>query len=307
MDFARYLAAKKDLDSRSLNHQVWTALVAALRPDIPNQPLRALELGAGTGTMIERLLERQLFAHAEYLAIDRQPENLDEARERLRSWAAIQGREFRTRGDEVEITWANNRVNVHLVAADIAAFAEQPAPERTYDLLLANACLDELDLPRVLPPLLARLAPGGLAYFTINFDGATILEPTIDPAFDDLVETVYHRTMDERRVAGRPSGGSRTGRALFGQLRAAGLTVLAAGSSDWTVFAGADGYAGDEAYLLRFILDIMERVLRDRPEIDPARLTPWLAERRAQVERGDLVYIAHQIDILGRAPGPGGA
>lgn len=307
MDFARYLAAKKDLDSRSLNHQVWATLIAAQRPDTSDRPLRVLELGAGTGTMIERLLERQLFAHADYLAIDRQPEILDEARERLRTWAAAQGRTFRARGDAVEIAWSSGRVTVRFVAADIAAFAEQPAPERPDDLLLANACLDELDLERVLPPLLARLVPGGLAYFTINFDGATILVPPIDPAFDDLVEAVYHRTMDERRVDGQSSGSSRTGRALFGHLRAAGLTVLAAGSSDWTVFAGPDGYLGDEAYLLRFILDIMERGLRDCPEIDPARLMPWLAERRAQIERGDLVYIAHQIDILGRAPDRGGA
>ena len=32
----------------------------------------------------------------------------------------------------------------------------------------------------------------------------------------------------------------------------------------------------------------MERGLRDCPEIDPARLMPWLAERRAQIERGDF-------------------
>ena len=71
-----------------------------------------------------------------------------------------------------------------------------------------------MDLEATLPGLLALLAPGAFFYFTLNFDGATVFEPLIDPELDRLIETLYHRSMDERRLDGRPSGSSRTGRRL---------------------------------------------------------------------------------------------
>ena len=52
----RYLAAKKSVDDRALNGQVWQHLVAALPRATPQLPLRILEVGAGIGSMVERLL-----------------------------------------------------------------------------------------------------------------------------------------------------------------------------------------------------------------------------------------------------------
>ena len=40
-----------------------------------------------------------------------------------------------------------------------------------------------------------------------------------------------------------PSGGSRVGRHLFGELSQQGMSILAAGSSDWVIYANNDGYA----------------------------------------------------------------
>jgi hypothetical protein len=111
---------------------------------------------------------------------------------------------------------------------------------------------------------------------------------------------LYHRTMDERLVDGRPSGDSRSGRRLFTHLADAGAQILAAGASDWVVFAGQSGYPADEAYFLHFILDTLHQALHAHPNLDPARFAAWLAARHAQVERGELVYIAHQIDFVGR-------
>jgi hypothetical protein len=115
----------------------------------------------------------------------------------------------------------------------------------------------------------------------------------------------YHRDMDERIRHGRPAGESRTGRRLFHYLRAAGAPALAAGSSDWVVSAGPDGnYPGDEAYFLRSILNTIQNALRDRHDrVEPADLADWLAERSRQLAAGELVYIAHQLDFVGRSPG----
>src|SRR5262249_18638300 len=167
------------------------------------------------------------------------------------------------------------------------------------DVLIANAVLDLVDMPTVLPGLLRLLVPGGVYWFTINYDGESIFEP--GHPHDDQIMQAYHRDMDERFRYGRPAGESRTGRRLFHHLRAAGAPALAAGSSDWVVSAGPDGkYPGDEAYFLRSILNTIQSALRNRQDrVAPADLAGWLAERGRQLVAGELVYIAHQLDFVG--------
>ena len=192
------------------------------------------------------------------------------------------------------------QAEICLQAADILQYAARSENRGSCDLLIAHAFLDLLDLPQALPALLGLLRPGGLFYFTLNFDGATLLEPALDPELDELIQALYHRSMDERRVEGRPSGDSRTGRRLFQALQRCGAQVLAAGASDWVVFPTSGGYPGDEAYFLHFILHTIEGALQGSPALDAGALSRWAGERRAQVERGELVYIAHQLDFAGR-------
>jgi hypothetical protein len=111
--------------------------------------------------------------------------------------------------------------------------------------------------------------------------------------------------MDERPPHGRPAGESRTGRRLFHHLRDAGAPALAAGSSDWVVYPAPDGsYPADEAYFLRSILDTIQNALRNRRHgLEPADLADWLAVRGRQLDAGELVYVAHQLDFVGRSPG----
>ena len=190
-------------------------------------------------------------------------------------------------------------VRITLEAADLFDFLDRGPGQSAWDLLVAHAVLDLIDLPTALPRLLSRLAPGGLFYFSLNFDGVTTLAPPIDPDLDALIETLYHHTMDTRRCRGRTSGSSRTGRRLFGRLKEAGARVVAAGSSDWVVWPGPDGYLGDEAYFLHSIIDTIHRALRDHPELDRGRFQAWIAQRHRQIESAELTYIAHQLDFLG--------
>jgi len=277
--FIRYLAAKKTIDERALNQSVWHCLTQRLPTATPDNPLRIVEVGAGIGTMAERLLEHNLLTHAIYTAIDIKATNIQAAKERLQR--------------------VSPNVRLELEAIDLFDFAARE-DGRCWDLLIAHAFLDLMNVPSTLPVLFSFLRPGGLFYFTLNFDGATILQPTIDAAFDAQVEALYHRTMDERLTNGQPSGDSRTGRHLFHQLLASGAEILAAGSSDWVVFAGKDGYPADESYFLHFIINTMQQALATHCEIDQKRFQNWIAQRHAQVEKGTLVYIAHQLDFLGR-------
>ena len=99
----------------------------------------------------------------------------------------------------------------------------------------------------------------------------------------------------------RPTGGdSLLGRRLFQYLGAVNAEILAAGASDWVVY-GRDGrYPADEKYFLQFILHFFESSLKECAELERPVLERWLAKRLEQIERGELVYIAHQMDMLVR-------
>ena len=164
-------------------------------------------------------------------------------------------------------------------------------------------------MPTTLPGLCSLVRPGGLLYFPTTFDGDTAFQPESDAEFDRAIEACYHQAIDQRVLNGEPSGDSRAGRRLFAHLRTAAVDVLAAGGSDWVVFAGANGYPADEAYFLHDIIHTIDLVLTGHPHLDAERLGAWVAQRHAQIEQGALVYIAHQLDVLGRmtAPHGGGA
>ncbi|MFC6905226.1 class I SAM-dependent methyltransferase [Halalkalicoccus tibetensis] len=270
-DFREYLRAKRAVDDRALNRRV----LEELRGELPEGPLDVVEVGAGIGTGIVRLLEWEVLPEAvSYTAIDRRPGNVSAARERLLDRGFVEGDDGRLRRDETTVS---------LVAGD--AFDVLGEGNEEYDLLVAQAFLDLVELDDALPALLASLSPGGLAYFPITFDGETIFEPA--HPLDDPVLEAYHRDMERE-------GSSETGRRLLSAIPAAGGEILAAGSSDWVVYPP---YPDDERLFLAHVLDTIEGALAG--DLGDG-LEEWLAARRGQLERGELVYVAHQLDVLCR-------
>jgi SAM-dependent methyltransferase len=292
--YARFLAAKTTVDDRALNRHV----LAELRRLMPVGAPQVLEVGAGLGTMVARLIDWGVVGTGEYILLDADRPLLDDSRRWLRDWAAARGLRSDLRPDGLQA----GGLQVRLEHAELGRYLEA-AHAAPADVLIANAVLDLVDVPAVLPGLLRLLVPGGVYWFTINYDGESIFAP--GHPHDDQVMQAYHRDMDERVRYGRPAGDSRTGRRLFHHLRDAGAPVLAAGSSDWVVSADPDGnYPGDEAYFLHSILSTIQNALRSRPDwVDAADLADWLAVRGRQLAAGELVYIAHQLDFVGRGPG----
>jgi SAM-dependent methyltransferase len=298
--YLRYLAAKKSVDDRALNRQVFTALVQALRPRQTSDPLAFLEVGCGIGTMVERLWDWGILIHANYTAVDLLPENIAEAKSRLPAFARERGLQMgEMGGNGLPLTSPHRSLRLTLEALDVFDFAAREVGQSTWDVLLAHAFLDLVDLETVLPRLLALLKPGGYFYFTLNFDGVTSFFPPLDADLDALIEKLYHGTMDDRRVHGKPSVSSHTGRLLFSALPRFGGRILAAGGSDWVVFPGPDGYPDDEAYFLHYIVHTIEGALRGHPLLKEDSLQDWTSRRHQQIERGKLAYIAHQLDFFG--------
>jgi hypothetical protein len=334
--FPRYLLSKQTVDDRALNRVVLEALKSALSV----YPfLSVIEVGAGIGTMLARLLRWGILPPSvDYTLVDEMPENIVFAKEWLPRWARENGYQVETMPDgdirflapAVEQVSASQSVpisvSVHFVQADVFDFIRSSASSvvQPADLLIAHAFLDLLPMPESLPRLFSLVKSGGastgsargLAWLTINFDGVTTFEPPIHslaPAvgqasvphplgtsassadnLDATIERLYHQTMDTR-----PTGGdSQSGRHLFGYLKQAGGEILSAGASDWVVYPVNGQYRADEAYFLHFILHFFENSLGNRPDLDKTQFANWVAARRAQIDRGELVYIAHQMDFL---------
>lgn len=309
--FQRYLAAKRTVDDRALNHHVWESLHGELAQRETEHDLTILEIGGGIGTMIERLLEDGRLSRTTYHLVDEQHENITTASERLTQrynthHHPTSGADFHLHPTQSHtlVNMPSTHLNLHLYTSDLFEFIQSAGPLTQVDLLLAHAFMDLVDIPATLPLLTQSLKPGALLYFTINFDGATILEPTIDKAFDAHIEGIYHRTMDERITNGKPSGDSHTGRHLFHQMKTANIHTIDAGSSDWVIIPHHGSYPHDEGYFLHFIVNTMHSALRDHPDIDRPRFEQWIATRHAQIEQGELVYIAHQLDYLGEYQPP---
>jgi hypothetical protein len=285
--FPHYLLSKQSVDDRALNKDV----LSALRGNLPQEPLRIIEVGAGVGTMLRRLVRWDVIQQAEYVMVDEMAENIEYASAWAKVWAEETGLSVERSGENrARVFDARREVHIRFEQADVFDFIQKN--QTPADLLTAHAFLDLLPMPESLTKLLSLTT--SLAWLTINFDGVTTFEPTIDAALDAQIERLYHETMD-RRATG---GDSQSGRHLFGHLRSAGTDILAAGASDWVVFAKDGKYLDDEKYFLQFILHFFEESLTGHAELDAEAFANWLRERHAQIERGELVYIAHQMDFL---------
>ena len=190
-----------------------------------------------------------------------------------------------------------------VVGDAISYLAREAGEGRRADVVIAQALVDLLNVHEFVTRVTNELNFDGFLYLPITFDGETIFEPTVDEELDARIIAAYHATMDARRTPdGLPTGGSRAGRALVQALPAAGLEPVEEGASDWEVVPQDGAYPQDVAYFLHHIINFVWESLREGGEIPVNSLQGWVAARHAQVERGELVYIAHQLDVLARKP-----
>jgi SAM-dependent methyltransferase len=296
-DFRRYLHAKQSVDDRALNKDVFAHARALARS--LTQPMRVIEVGGGIGTMFTRLIDWELLTNCHYVLIDHDETLIAKLPDHLNNWADARAMDLKNPAP-LQFVFADQ---LFLTAIPVDILDAPSKIEDQADLLIAHAVLDLLDLPAALEKLFQLVRPGGYFYFTINYDGETVFEPVADPAFESQLLKLYNQSMDDRMTNNSPSGDCRAGRHLFNHLPAAGAEILAAGSSDWVVFPVENGYESDEAYFLQHILHFFESTLTDHADLDQEEFEKWLSVRRKQIERGQLTYIAHQIDFLGKAPG----
>jgi SAM-dependent methyltransferase len=284
----RYLESKRSIDDRALSPRVRDRFLAAL----PAAP-RILEAGCGTGVTIPRLLAWGVDA-GRYRGVDADARIVTFAR-RLRPKAlrragyAVDDGSRRGGSTGAASEFSIEDLAVSFEAGD-ALDALDAATDR--DAVIAQAFADLVPLPRLASAIESALRPGGVAYLPITFDGGTLFQP--DHPADDAVAAAYHDAIDAH-----PGRDTRAGRHLLDAFRRRDGDLLAAASSDWIVRPRGGTYPADERYFLGRVLGFVADAVS---AADVGGIDGWLATRRDQLAAGELTYVAHQYDLLYRAP-----
>jgi SAM-dependent methyltransferase len=299
--FIRYLAAKQSVDDRSLNRHVWQVLKTSLPAPQAATALQVLEVGGGIGTMFERSLKWGLCPHFDYVLVDQHAEYLSAVQSRATAMDGGHGNtlDWQTSG-RATFNFQGQRGSLRTLCADVYSLFSDAAGRNRWDLIIAHAFMDLVDIAEVLDGIRTLLKPEGLLYFTINYDGLMDFLPVFDRRFERQIHERYHHSMDHRLVRGRVSGSSQAGRVLLSLLQAGEYTLLAAGSSDWMVYPLAHRYPGDEAFFLEAIIQTIYDQLKTDSHLNQPRLEAWKECRQAQIQAAELIYRAHNVDVLAR-------
>jgi SAM-dependent methyltransferase len=293
IELADYLEAKFPLDERSLNSDVRRACFERLARK--RGVLHCLDVGTGTGAMVRRLLDSGLAASFAITALDRDASVLKIASVAIAAQLERLGYRTRVRASDIEAEHAGRQIRVDFECRGLFEFE----PAKRYDLISAHAFMDIVPIARAVSLFSAWLAPEGVLYATLNYDGDTALFPLYrDPAFETAVLTEYDASMERRRVQGEPTGGARSGRRLHSLLAQKGFEVAAYGSSDWNITPRDGHYRDRDADVLRALLSMIRGESDHKRGIDADSLERWYAERSGQLESGTLGMIVHQLDIV---------
>ncbi len=312
-NYATYLASKGPLDARSLNQRVWDGFVDALL-NAGKTDVSVIEAGAGIGAMFRRILQACLNhgqpVNMTYTLVDVEAENTNYFTTHFSAWLEAMG----CHAEAPDPSWvlqerkmhqsswrgpAGQLLRVEVVQQDIHAFIAGHSGEG-WDALVAQAFLDLFDVETFVPDLLHLLKPAGLFYFPINFDGITSFLPPTEPSVDMLVESVYHKSMDDRSLNPSRRGRSQSGRHLMHVLAGLPVHFLEIGSSDWVVFPRRGVYIDSDKEFLAHILHFVEGELKKSNAVGPDVARAWIKSRQTQLDNNQLMLLVHQLDLLGQ-------
>jgi len=289
-DYVKYLDVKKNIDDRSLNITVWDRFTNwILSQNQLDSSLKVLEIGAGIGTMIERLLDASLLKYCHYIALEPESSFKNAAKLRLMTWAGAQGASFEIKP---EGSWQLHGMELDVTIEWVKAEADkidQLFANENFDLILSHAVIDLLPVPEIMPKILNKLKQDSCFYFSVNFSGETKFLPS-DESDADIANN-YHKDMDAR-FPGLDWQPSRTGEALPIWLENYGCKKVIRGKSDWNL--GSKNHDAEDALFIENILDTIQKALKDMPG-----LNVWLAKRYRQLEQEQLEIKISNSDCFG--------
>lgn len=303
-DDVAYLEAARTVDERAHSDAATRAFRAALGVgggvDAEGDPVCVLEAGAGTCGLLRRLLAGGALPAGEWVAVDTDERVLSAGRDLLEREARAAG--YGVDADDAAVLLGHLDRETTLRVRFETRDARDVASEEAFDGVVGRSFADLL-APEDVLALARTAAPDGWYHLPLTFDGETRFSPS-HPA-DGAVVDAFHGSMRNRgRAATRVAEASRE----------AGTPPAVDARSDWVV-RGRDGddavgtvgdrdrgYPADEATFLRTVLDTVVASVRESGAVADATLSAWETERKRQLARGELGYVARNRDLFGRVP-----
>jgi len=247
--------------------------------------LRVLDLCTGTGSNLRYLLDR-LPGRQQWLAVDRDPQLLDELLKKLEVWATAHDCSARTsgrvsylRGERCECDVETRVMDLDHLDADLFAGRH---------LVTASALLD-LVSESWLKLLASRCREANAtALFTLTYDGQSSCDP-VEPE-DDMVRTLMNVHQKTDKGLGGPAEGPDAWAVAEQAFTDAGYRVECA-ASDWSI-------APSERTFQRMLIEGWARAAR---EIAPRRadtIADWLRRRLEHLAAGRSRIVVNHMDLV---------
>ncbi|MPZ44024.1 MAG: methyltransferase domain-containing protein [Betaproteobacteria bacterium] len=294
MSFADFLAAKYPLDERSVNPSVRSAWMRGLQ-DMP--VLDCLDVGAGTGATVRRMLEWRPSRPWCLTLLECNHDLIERARTDTLRLLTERGCRPAWRGDRLESE------DGRFAASFVACGLESYRPQSRYDAIVAHAVMDLVPLAPALERFAQWLRPDGYLYAAINYDGQTELGPPYrDAAFESELAACYNASMEARKSNDESTGGARCGERLQALLPRHGFEIACAGRSDWHLRPIDGRYPDDDQACLAVLIGLIAKEAVESGRFDAGAVARWREDRLQHLEARQLELRARNCDVLARRP-----
>lgn len=279
-NYPRYLKALQSVSARAQSDALYQQFLEALlaHADETRAPLRVLEIGAGRGDQMGRILDdmaaRDTAVH--YTALEPQPENRAVTETAARSYAT----------------------GPHTVTIQPTPFLDVATEDATaYDAIVARSVLDLMPLQDALRSIAGLISETGILYAPLTFAMGTKLAPypsARTAGTEHKVTSIYHNSIRQKTDI---ENGAYPAHEIshWANIQSAHITMK---GSDWVIAPSKKTYHQDEAYALQSILAFMHDEAEQVATIPQPDLDSWWTTRMRMLHNNTLIYTANQFDLL---------